>query len=1089
MIKNIKSFGYIFCIYILLFLLTPDQVLSDEQYIPQEENTPFQIYGFKARSRVDGSVRISWHLLSTSRYLQKFGLCRSRKEISEFKGKQVVWLTENIPGSGREYIDHPEPAEKRNQLFYALCQTPSRTILATTKVSAFVPLVDVKYSPPQSHPWLFTTEKELQVLREKIQKVPWMKKSWERMKSIAMNGLNTQVDADRMTRKKEFGLLGVAQRMAFVYALEKEKEYGIKAKEILLAVAEACSQNKTLTGNALRDSSLLVRAADAYDLIASAPFVSEEDRQRIENNLLRCDIENTIRTSGFRKWTYNWNVWHNTAIAVVGFCLRDKAYINEAIDGSKGIKHHLCRGMNDDGFWWERAQNYHAFSLRGLIYTAEAARRANLDLYALEVPDDSTEFDNESFNGNYLVDGNNGNKNLSFMFDALLFYPFPNFILPSVADSPYNNSLFNYQWFYELAYARYAKKEYAWLLNKIYNRKGPTPRNWNTWTAVGSPTYLMDDKVKSSGGRAISIRSNSREDRGCWVRTIPMKPGLNYTLSAKVKTQDISSSKSGSCIRIMFWDENNKPTADNMHFASVKGSQDWKEYTQTFTTPPQTAKILIEPFLWYAQGQVWWDDFKLTCPEESAENLLENGDLEIVDPSRGLSDCFVIRQCAENLPEAKFSIDSREFALNGIAKQGSSLFPSTGIAILRNNEKNPDALTAVLSFGPYGSPHGHPHQLEIILYGLGKLLLPDIGTYKYEDPLEKSWIKQTLSHNTLVVDKTSQYPFNSPNKGIWSHDYANPIKGQLETFAVYDDYKLVSASCDAVYEGVNLKRTIILTSKYLLDVYEAKSKEKHIYDYVLHCPLELAETHPQLKGDSGVLGSGFGYEHINLKFRDTIEKPWKIIFKERSQFALQILGAPAAGSEVILGESPYQPKEARQNTLVIRRKEKSTRFCTLTEPFREKATVKGISLLNSSNQKGWIGRVKLAGKAEDILFFADEITRYQLPDFDLAALHGRLQINKEGNWKLCAAGLQKISYKNSELLKCIIPLKEIKTSITSSKVILNLDCKKPTIVKLAVSWPQGNFPECLLDDSKPQSLQQGMFQLTLRAGKHRIVLK
>ena len=150
----------------------------------------------------------------------------------------------------------------------------------------------------------------------------------------------------------------------------------------------------------------------------------------------------------------------------------------------------------------------------------------------------------------------------------------------------------------------------------------------------------------------------------------------------------------------------------------------------------------------------------------------------------------------------------------------SSNEPSEGLGILRS----PGSDTAVyLDYGPGTSTHVHPAKLGLILYTFGNDRLVDPGRMAYGHPMHEAWFKQTLAHNAVVVNQTSQ----------------TKAPGTLKAFGVQDGFALVRASCDGAYPGVTLDRTICLAGNAVIDVVTCASATAATFDLPLHLRGEL----------------------------------------------------------------------------------------------------------------------------------------------------------------------------------------------------------------------------------------------------------
>jgi len=93
---------------------------------------------------------------------------------------------------------------------------------------------------------------------------------------------------------------------------------------------------------------------------------------------------------------------------------------------------------------------------------------------------------------------------------------------------------------------------------------------------------------------------------------------------------------------------------------------------------------------------------------------------------------------AETLPEPPAPLEWR-----------SSNDPGEGLAVLRGQENQ---TVLLLEYGPARAGHVQPAKLNIVLYAAGDIRLVDPGRAPYGHPLHQGWFRQTLAHNTVVVD-------------------------------------------------------------------------------------------------------------------------------------------------------------------------------------------------------------------------------------------------------------------------------------------------------------------------------------------------
>ena len=100
-------------------------------------------------------------------------------------------------------------------------------------------------------------------------------------------------------------------------------------------------------------------------------------------------------------------------------------------------------------------------------------------------------------------------------------------------------------------------------------------------------------------------------------------------------------------------------------------------------------------------------------------------------------------------------------------KEGGLALPSvnmaaSGYAILRTPPEG-EALRSeateqyvFLKYGVHGGGHGHPDKLGLTVFACGERQSPDLGTPGYGIDLFQGWYRQTVSHNTVVLEGKSQ---------------------------------------------------------------------------------------------------------------------------------------------------------------------------------------------------------------------------------------------------------------------------------------------------------------------------------------------
>ena len=129
-------------------------------------------------------------------------------------------------------------------------------------------------------------------------------------------------------------------------------------------------------------------------------------------------------------------------------------------------------------------------------------------------------------------------------------------------------------------------------------------------------------------------------------------------------------------------------------------------------------------------------------------------------------------------------------------------FFQAGMSVMRTGDLG-QQVCAVLDYGQTVAGHGHMDKLNLVLFAHDRLMMPDIGTRSYFSPVYRFWDRQTLSHNTVVIDERSQ----------------KQERGRLTLFDGLGPVQVVQATADEAYPCVNQKRTLFVTPDYVVDLF------------------------------------------------------------------------------------------------------------------------------------------------------------------------------------------------------------------------------------------------------------------------------
>lgn len=195
-----------------------------------------------------------------------------------------------------------------------------------------------------------------------------------------------------------------------------------------------------------------------------------------------------------------------------------------------------------------------------------------------------------------------------------------------------------------------------------------------------------------------------------------------------------------------------------------------------------------------------------------------------------------------------------------------------GALVILRSGPAPDDAALVFKAGSQGLGHGHFDWLGLIYYDNGDEVIADYGASRFLNvepkngghylPENESWAKQSIAHNTLVVDQSSQF-----NEDWRAAELTSP------TILAFDDStgaSFAAAEIETAYDGVNLQRVVAMVARdgggqYVLDIIRGASDAQHTYDLPVHFKGQLIETSLPFEHATGglsPLGSDSGYQHL-----------------------------------------------------------------------------------------------------------------------------------------------------------------------------------------------------------------------------------
>lgn len=277
-----------------------------------------------------------------------------------------------------------------------------------------------------------------------------------------------------------------------------------------------------------------------------------------------------------------------------------------------------------------------------------------------------------------------------------------------------------------------------------------------------------------------------------------------------------------------------------------------------------------------------------------------------------------------------------------------------GLGILRNS----NAHEVLFKFGSQGMGHGHFDKLSFSFYEDGEEVIQDYGMARFVNIEQKggggylkentTFAKQTVGHNTLVINETSHSKGNTDEAEKYAptlvfNDFTQPgIQG-------------ISAEDSKSYDGAIMRRNLflidseVLGNTVLVDIFNVKAEEASQFDLPLYYQGQWLESNFKYKTFETLnkVGQHAGYQHLWKEAAAELNDPTsQFSWLSKGKFYTYTAGAEK-NDEIIMarvGASDPDFNLRRDPVLLTRRKNlKETTFISVIEthgaysPIDEKA--------------------------------------------------------------------------------------------------------------------------------------------------------
>lgn len=257
---------------------------------------------------------------------------------------------------------------------------------------------------------------------------------------------------------------------------------------------------------------------------------------------------------------------------------------------------------------------------------------------------------------------------------------------------------------------------------------------------------------------------------------------------------------------------------------------------------------------------------------------------------------------------------SRPYVFNSRLFSDGSEGTSGALAVLRHQEAGEASgpgQALVFKATSQGGGHGHFDKLGWQFYDYGAEIVSDYGAARFLNvaakdggrylPENKSWAKQTIAHNALVVDEVSHFGGNP--------EIAEQHHPEVNFFSAREGVSLCSATMNSAYPDTSFTRTMaslpLATNQppVVVDLLHVESAKEHQFDLPYHYQGQWMEANFATRFESTrlePLGSENGYQHLWLQARAQAKEPLSKITWLNDNGRFYTLNALTAGGEEFL---------------------------------------------------------------------------------------------------------------------------------------------------------------------------------------------
>ncbi len=257
-----------------------------------------------------------------------------------------------------------------------------------------------------------------------------------------------------------------------------------------------------------------------------------------------------------------------------------------------------------------------------------------------------------------------------------------------------------------------------------------------------------------------------------------------------------------------------------------------------------------------------------------------------------------------------------------------------------------DDVTLVMKYAKHGMGHGHFDRLGFLLYDETGEVIQDYGAARWVNIEHKdgggylkenhSWSKETVAHNTLVVDKDSHFDHKvkaaDKMPGTPYYFYSDSVVqiASAKELNAYKDKDVIMQRSMAVISIEELERPLII------DLFSVQAPEGTRYDLPLYYVGHFMSSNQKFETNNVLkpMGKHDGYQHLWAEAQTTLEgSTYRMTWFNKKRF-YSVTSVVKSGDEMILtriGANDPNFNLRRDPGMIHRRTDGNTLFASLYE--------------------------------------------------------------------------------------------------------------------------------------------------------------